>query len=214
MEVTALNNISLRAGEGDRLGLIGDNGAGKSTLLKTIAGIYTPTSGERNVTGRISSLFDLTLGFEPEATGWENIAFRGYLQGETPRSIRSKLTEIGEFSQLGEFLDLPLRCYSDGMRLRLAFSIATAIDPELLLLDEALSAGDLSFQESARVRIDQLIAKSRLLVVVSHDMDSILKLCNRVIWLERGRVRQTGSPEEVVAAYESSCEHRPTSSAA
>ncbi|MGE5195150.1 MAG: ABC transporter ATP-binding protein, partial [Deltaproteobacteria bacterium] len=136
MDVRALQNISLTIREGDRLGIVGHNGAGKSTLLKLLAGIYPPTAGTRAVSGQISSLFDLQLGFEPEASGWENIAYRGYLQGETPRSLRAKLYEIAEFSELGEFLGSPVRHYSSGMLVRLAFAVATAIDPEILLVDE------------------------------------------------------------------------------
>src|SRR5436190_494242 len=131
-EVKALQDVSLTCRDGNRLGIIGANGAGKSTLLRLLAGIYWPTQGRRLVQGRISSLFELTLGFEMEASGRQNILYRGYLQGETPRSIRAKMDEIAEFSELGHFLDLPMRCYSAGMLVRLAFSIATAIEPEIL----------------------------------------------------------------------------------
>src|SRR5258708_227684 len=141
MEVRALQNINLSIREGDRLGIIGQNGAGKSTLLKMLAGIYPPTTGTRTVEGQVSSLFDLQLGFELDASGWEDIAYRGYLQGETPRTLRAKLDEIAEFSELGEFLNSPVRHYSSGMLVRLAFAVATAIDPEILLEDEGLPAG-------------------------------------------------------------------------
>jgi lipopolysaccharide transport system ATP-binding protein len=204
MEVHALEEVSLAIHEGDRVGIIGHNGAGKSTLLKLLAGIYPPSSGTRHVEGRISSLFDIALGFEMEATGWENIAYRGYLQGETPRSIRSKLDPIAEFTELGDFLDMPVRCYSAGMLVRLAFSIATAIEPEILLVDEVLSVGDLAFQQKARQRIREMIAKARLIVMVSHDLDSIPTLCERVVWMDHGRVRLIGPTREVVAAYRKS----------
>ncbi len=161
IEVRALEQVNLRVGEGDRVGIIGHNGAGKSTLLKLLAGIYPPTTGRRQVRGQISSLFEIGLGFELDATGWENITYRGYLQGETPRSIRQKMQSIAEFSELGEFLDMPVRYYSAGMMVRLAFSIATAIAPDILLVDEVLSAGDLAFQAKARERIHSLMSSAR-----------------------------------------------------
>ncbi len=145
-EVQALDDINLTVGEGERLGIIGRNGAGKSTLLKLLAGIYPPTSGRCKVRGRISSLFELSLGFEADASGWENIMYRGYLQGETPRSIRSKVQPIAEFSELGDFLNMSVRYYSAGMLVKLAFSIATAIEPEILIVDEVLAVGDLAFK--------------------------------------------------------------------
>jgi ABC-type polysaccharide/polyol phosphate transport system ATPase subunit len=213
LEVAALKDISFRAREGDRLGVLGHNGAGKSTLLKLLAGIYPPTSGRRTVRGQISSLFDIALGFEMEATGWENIAYRGYLQGETPRTIRAKRDGIAEFSELGQFLDMPVRFYSAGMLVRLAFSIATAIDPEILLVDEVLSAGDLAFQQKARQRMREMMAKARLIVMVSHDLESFHKFCDRVIWLDHGRIRAEGPPGEVVAAYKSSVATAPPQAA-
>jgi ABC-type polysaccharide/polyol phosphate transport system ATPase subunit len=204
MQVQALQDISLRLQPGDRLGILGHNGAGKSTLLKVLAGIYPPTSGERVVEGRISSLFDIALGFEPEASGWENIAYRGYLQGETPRSIKGKSRAIAEFSELGHFLHMPVRHYSAGMMVRLAFSIATAIEPEILLVDEVLSVGDLAFQEKARQRMREMMARAQIIILVSHDLSSFGKFCDRVLWMDHGRVRQVGTPAEVVAAYAAS----------
>lgn len=200
-EIRALDNISLHVREGDRLAVLGHNGAGKSTFLKLLAGIYPPTSGRRHVEGKVSSLFDLALGFEPEASGWENIAYRGYLQGETPKSMRSKVDAIAEFSELGEFLDSPVRIYSSGMLVRLAFSVATAIEPEILLVDEVLSAGDLSFQQKCQKRMHEMIDKARLIVMVSHDMAALTGFCNRALWLDHGGVRMLGSPHEVVDAY-------------
>lgn len=201
LEVKALNNVTLTVREGDRLGIIGHNGAGKSTLLKVLAGVYPPSHGRRLVEGRISSLFDLVLGFEQEASGWENIAYRGYLQGETPRSVRAKMDAIAEFSELGEFLDTPVKYYSSGMVVRLAFSIATAIDPEILLVDEVLSAGDAAFQKKARERMDELISQARLLIMVSHDLEAISEICNRAVWMDHGHIRRNGSPTEIIAAY-------------
>jgi len=201
MEIRALQSISLTIREGDRLGIVGHNGAGKSTMLKLLAGIYPPTAGERTVNGQISSLFDLQLGFEPEASGWENIAYRGYLQGETPKSLRAKLDEIAEFSELGEFLNSPVRHYSSGMLVRLAFAVATAIDPEILLVDEVLSAGDLAFQKKCRRRMEEMIDKAHLIVMVSHDLDALARFCNRAIWLDHGVIRLAGRTEDVLAAY-------------
>src|SRR5205809_1779804 len=147
IEIRALQDVSFEVARGERVGIVGHNGAGKSTLLKLLAGIYPPTAGRRVVEGQISSLFDIALGFELDANGWENISYRGYLQGETPRSLRDKIPSIADFSELGHFLDMPVRYYSAGMKVRLAFSIATAIEPEVLLVDEVLSVGDMAFQD-------------------------------------------------------------------
>jgi lipopolysaccharide transport system ATP-binding protein len=199
--VRALNDINLSIGEGERIGIIGLNGAGKSTLLKLMAGIYPPTSGTRRVTGQISSLFDIALGFEMDATGWENIQYRGFLLGETPRSIRAKMQPIAEFSELDKFLDIPVRYYSAGMLVRLAFSISTSIEPDILIVDEVLSAGDMEFQAKARMRMRALIASARAVIIVSHDMQSLVQLCDRVLWLDHGTIRLAGPTEQVIAAY-------------
>jgi ABC-type polysaccharide/polyol phosphate transport system ATPase subunit len=201
LKVLALDHISLRIAEGDRVGIIGANGAGKSTLLKLLAGVYPPTRGRRVVHGRISSLFDLLLGFEMDATGWENMAYRGYLQGETPSTLRPKIQAIAEFSELGDFLNMPVRYYSAGMMVRLAFSIATAIKPEILLVDEVLSAGDLAFQTKARQRMRELMSNAQAVVVVSHDMASLAATCDRVVWLDHGTLCMEGPSDEVIAAY-------------
>jgi len=199
--VEALQNIDLRLADGDRLGIVGHNGAGKTTLLRLLAGVYRPSHGQRIVEGKIGSLFEIALGFEGDATGWENIAYRGYLQGETPKSIRAKKLQIAEFSELGKFLDMPVRYYSSGMVIRLAFAIATAMRPEVLLIDEVLSAGDLSFQQKARQRLDDMRAEARIIVAASHDLDSLGKICGRTLWLDHGKVRRIGPTSEVVAAY-------------
>jgi len=204
MEVRALQDVDLRVETGDRVGFIGHNGAGKSTILKLLAGIYVPTSGRRVVQGRISSLFDIALGFESEASGWDNIAYRSYLQGETPSSVRAKKEAIADFSELGDFLNMPVRYYSAGMMVRLAFSIATAIDPEILLVDEVLSVGDLAFQNKARERMREMMAKAHLMVLVTHDLDALPQMCNRAVWMDHGRVVMTGACAEVVAAYRAS----------
>jgi ABC-type polysaccharide/polyol phosphate transport system ATPase subunit len=201
IEVRALQHVNLTMRAGERIGVIGHNGAGKSTLLKLLAGIYPPTAGKRLVEGRISSLFDLALGFETDATGWENIAYRGYLQGETPRSVRAKMEPIADFSELGEFLNMPVRYYSAGMLVRLAFSISTAIEPEILLVDEVLSVGDMAFQDKARQRMRDMMGKAEMIVMVSHDLTSIAKLCEHGIWMDHGQIRKTGPIAEVIAAY-------------
>jgi lipopolysaccharide transport system ATP-binding protein len=201
MQVRALQNVSFMIDEGQRVGIIGHNGAGKSTLLRLLAGIYPPSSGERLVEGHISSLFDIALGFEGEASGWENIGFRSYLQGETPTTIKDKIQPIAEFSELGDFLKMPVRYYSAGMAVRLAFSIATAIEPEILLVDEVLSVGDMAFQDKARRRMYEMMSKAKIIVMVSHDLSSIKKLCDQVIWMEHGTVREIGPASAVIASY-------------
>jgi homopolymeric O-antigen transport system ATP-binding protein len=201
VEVHALRGVTVSVGEGERLGIIGHNGAGKSTLLKVIAGVYPPTAGVRRVTGRICSLFDIMIGFEMEASGWDNIRFRSYLQGETPRTVRQKERGIAEFSELGRFLGVPLKYYSAGMLIRLAFSIASAADPEVLLIDEALAAGDLSFQAKARQRVTDLMRSASLMVLISHDLKAVAELCTSVVWMEQGAVRMRGPSEWVIAAY-------------
>lgn len=199
--VHALSNINLSAQDGDRIGIIGHNGAGKSTMLKLLAGIYPPTGGNMTVAGKICSLFDISLGFEHEANGWDNIMYRAYLQGETPRTLKSKLQGIADFTELGSFLDVPVRYYSSGMLVRLAFSIATAAEPEVLLIDEVLSVGDMAFQNKARERMKEMMSAARLMVMVSHDLESIRSMCTRVIWLQQGTIRMEGDPNEVVDAY-------------
>ena len=199
--VHALAGLNLEVRDGDRIGVIGHNGAGKSTLLKLIAGIYPPTGGERTVDGSICSLFDISLGFEHEASGWDNITYRAYLQGESPASLKGKINAIAEFSELGDFLNLPVRHYSAGMLMRLAFSIATAIEPEILLVDEVLAVGDLAFQNKAHARMRELMATARIMVLVAHDLGTIRSICNRVVWMEHGVARMEGATEEVVRAY-------------
>jgi ABC-type polysaccharide/polyol phosphate transport system ATPase subunit len=203
VEVHALRGVSLRIREGERVGILGHNGAGKTTLLKVIAGIYPPTAGTCRVAGRICSLFDLMVGFETEASGWDNIRFRSYLQGETPRTIKDKIAAIAEFSELGRFLDVPLKYYSSGMLVRLAFAIISAADPEVLLIDEALAAGDQGFRVKARRRVTDMMAAARLMVMISHDLAAVAELCTSVVWMERGAIRMAGPCDEVIAAYRS-----------
>lgn len=202
--VHALSRVDLSIRDGDRLGIIGHNGAGKSTMLKLLAGVYPPTGGTREVEGRICSLFDISLGFEPDANGWDNIMYRAYLQGETPRTLKAKLDGIAKFSELGNFLNIPVRYYSAGMLVRLAFSVATAAEPEILLVDEVLGVGDMAFIQKARKRMQEMMAAARLMVVVSHDLKTLADLTNRMIWLEHGSVRMDGHPDDVIAAYTAS----------
>lgn len=202
MEVHALRGVSFHLHEGDRLGIIGHNGAGKSTLLKTMAGVYPPTEGTRRVIGRISSLFDINVGFEIESSGWDNIRFRSYLLGETPKTVTSKMQEIAEFSELGRFLDMPMKYYSAGMMIRLAFSVASSMNPEVLLIDEALSAGDMNFQIKAKERVRELIRTARLMVLISHDMNAIRELCTHAAWMEQGQVKMVGPCDEVITSYQ------------
>lgn len=201
LNVHSLDNITAHFQDGDRVGIIGHNGAGKSTLLKLLAGVYPPSAGQCHVEGRISGLFDLTLGFEPHGSGRDNIRYRGYLLGETPRTLGPKIDSIIDFAELGEFIDTPVRHYSSGMLVRLGFSIATAIDPEILLMDECFSAGDRSFQRKAAARLDQMMKKARLIVMVSHDISLLQRLADRVLWLDHGRIRRDGPAREVIGEY-------------
>jgi ABC-type polysaccharide/polyol phosphate transport system ATPase subunit len=196
--VHALSGINLRIVDGERVGIIGHNGAGKSTLLRTIAGVFPISSGRRTIDGKICSLFDITVGFEPAATGWENIRFRSYLQGETPQTLRTKAPEIGEFSELKEFLDLPISCYSTGMTTRLAFAIATSSDPEIMLIDEVFSAGDLSFQKKAEARMQDLMHKAQIVVMVLHNLEFLEQFCTRLLWLQRGQIIADGPAKQII----------------
>ena len=207
-QIHALRDVSLSLKDGTRLGIIGHNGAGKSTILRTMAGIYPVDSGCCRVEGHVCSLFDITLGFEREATGWDNIRYRAFLQGETPRSLEEKLEGIAEFSELGEFLDVPLKCYSAGMVMRLAFAIATANAPEILLIDEVFGTGDLAFRTKAKERITKMMDSAKIIVMVGHDLASIESFCDTVVWMEHGQVRQMGPSREVLAAYQqSACQY-------
>jgi ABC-type polysaccharide/polyol phosphate transport system ATPase subunit len=199
--VHALKQMSFRIRDGERVGIIGANGAGKSTLLRAIGGVYPVHHGTRQVDGEICSLFDIGLGLEYAATGWENIRFRGYLQGETPRTIRAKMQAIADFAELGEFLHLSLNCYSTGMIMRLAFAIATAGNPEVLLLDEVFFTGDLRFQERAKERMRDFMGRAGTVVMVSHNLDFLESFCTRVFWLEQGQLRADGPPRAIIHAY-------------
>lgn len=199
--VRSLHNVSFVLKPGDRVGLVGHNGAGKSTLLRTIGRVYEPTSGKADIKGEVGSLVDISLGINKEATGRENIFIRGALLGLTQRQIEDHFDEIVEFSGLGDFIDMPVRTYSSGMHLRLAFSVATIIRPEILLMDEWLSVGDASFTEKARKRMTDLVESSEILVIASHSRRLIEKTCNRVLWFEHGVLIMDDSPTTVCKKY-------------
>lgn len=199
--IHAIDHLNLKIQDGERLAVIGHNGAGKSTLLKVISGIYPPTSGRVTVKGRISSMFEMATGFEMEASGWDNIYLRGLMLGETPESIRGKMLEIAEFSELGDFLNMPVKYYSSGMFIRLAFSISTAIYPDILLLDEVLAAGDAAFLQKANQRMHEIVDISKIMVLVTHSMASAVEMCNRCIWMERGKIMADGTPQEITEKY-------------
>ena len=199
--VRAIDDLTLRLGDGDRLGLVGHNGSGKSTLLRVLAGVYAPSSGTAEVRGEISSLIDISLGIDPEATGRENIYLRGSLLGMTKGEIGRHLEDIIDFSELGEFIDMPVRTYSTGMHLRLAFAVSTTIRPQILLMDEWLSVGDERFRQKAESRMAELLRATSILVIAGHSRKLVLDTCNRAIWLEHGRVRLEGTAQEVCAAY-------------
>lgn len=200
-ENAAVDGISLMIGAGERVGVIGRNGAGKSTLLHLIAGISDPSSGELNVDGHVTSVLTLGIGLRDELTGRENIYLDGEVQGKSRAQIDLILDNIIAFADLGLFIDRPVRTYSTGMKARLAFSMISAIDPEILLIDEALSVGDAIFAEKATKRIREICARGKIVIVVSHGMNAIKEICNRCIWLQDGKVRMDGDPELVTDAY-------------
>lgn len=201
-DIHALKDISIKINGGERVGLLGHNGAGKSTFLKMVAGLYPVSSGNVKVQGEIRSLFDLGMGFEPDATGRENILYRGLLLGLTPSFMREKEEEIIDFSGLGDFIDYPIKTYSAGMQVRLAFSISTAVGGDILLLDEVIGAGDASFMRKAKQRIARLVDQADILVLASHDPNALKNLCQRGVVFERGDVVFDGPIEEAMEQYQ------------
>lgn len=199
--VRSLENISFTLSDGDRVGLLGHNGAGKSTLLRVLGRVYAPSAGNAQINGKLGSLIDISFGIDHEATGRENIYLRGALLGLTRNEVKSCMDEIIDFSELGDFVDVPLRTYSSGMHLRLAFAVSTIIRPEILLMDEWLSVGDEGFRMKAERRLTELVQSTNILVLASHSETLIRHICNRVIWLEHGRVRMDGPVNEVTDAY-------------
>lgn len=199
--IRSLEDVSFEIHEGERVGLIGHNGAGKSTLLRALSNVYAPTAGRAEIVGEIGSLVDIGLGIDGEATGRENIFIRGALLGLKRKEIEERFDEIVEFSELGEFINMPVRTYSSGMHLRLAFAVATIIRPEILLMDEWLSVGDAAFNEKAERRLNDLVKSSRILVIASHSRELIEKTCNRAMWFEHGRLKIDSTPDVVCKAY-------------
>ncbi len=197
----ALEDISLHIKKGEVVGLIGSNGAGKSTLLKIVSGVMKPTKGKVTVNGTIAPMIELGAGFDQELTARENIYLNGAILGYSKEFIDEKFDEIVEFSELKDFLDAPIKNYSSGMTAKLAFSIATIVDPEVLIVDEILSVGDIKFQEKSRAKMMNMINGGTTVLYVSHSLESIEELCTRVIWLEHGKIKMQGDPEDVCAAY-------------
>ncbi len=193
--VTALQDVSFKLESGDRVGLIGHNGAGKSTMLRTMAGIYTPTHGRVKRTGSVTTVFELGAGLDAELNGYDNIRRMGALLGMTPKTIAASIKDIEEFTELGDFLQLPIRTYSSGMAMRLMFAMATSVRPNILLIDEMLGTGDASFQEKASQRMLDLMSSVEIVVFASHDRDLIQRLCKKALLLEHGELRYFGDLE-------------------
>jgi lipopolysaccharide transport system ATP-binding protein len=199
--VVAVDDVSLELTAGDRLGIIGSNGAGKSTLLQIIAGLSDPTAGSRRVDGRVTTIMTLGVGLRDLVSGRENIYLDGELQGKSRRDVDRIIDEVIAFSELGDFIDQPARTYSTGMKARLAFSMLVHIDPEIVIIDEALSVGDASFSRKATDKIREICARGKILILVSHSMAAVREMCNRCIWLDRGRIVMDGAPAAVCESY-------------
>jgi ABC-2 type transport system ATP-binding protein/lipopolysaccharide transport system ATP-binding protein len=199
--VQALEDINLDLRDGARVGLIGHNGAGKTTLLRVLAGIFEPAVGSVEIRGHAAPLFDIQLGMDHEATGYDNIELRGLFLGMTRRQIRDKLDEIAEFTELGDFLDLPIRTYSAGMRMRLAFAVTTSIDPDILLIDEGIGAGDAAFLEKADKRLNDFTSKAAIVVLASHSESLVRKMCDTSLLMERGRIKAFGPTDHILDVY-------------
>jgi ABC-type polysaccharide/polyol phosphate transport system ATPase subunit len=199
--VEALRGVSLKCEAGDRVALIGSNGAGKTTLLRVMAGIHEPAAGIVTTRGRISPMFDVGLGIDSEISGYDNIRLRGLILGLSAREIEERMDDIAEFTELGDFLDIPVRTYSTGMLTRLTFAVATCFAPEILLMDEWIVAGDAAFLVKAQHRVESFIAKASILVLASHSLDICRQWCNKAIWIERGEVKMSGDIEHVLADF-------------
>ena len=205
--VQALDRVTLNIARGDRVGLIGHNGAGKTTLLRVMAGIYEPQEGRVEIEGKVTPMFDVSLGIDPESTGNENIVLRGLYMGLTKAEILKKVDGIVDFTELGDFLDLPVKTYSEGMQARLAFAIATCIEPEILLLDEGIGAGDAAFLAKANQRMAEYIEKTGILVLASHSEDLIRKFCNKIVLMEHGHVLWMGDVDSGFLRYRQAISH-------
>jgi ABC-type polysaccharide/polyol phosphate transport system ATPase subunit len=199
--VTALEDVTFSLKAGDRLGLIGPNGAGKTTLLKLLYGIFKPTTGTVTREGRVDALFNINLGFRGDVSGRRNILLRGLLNGWTPREIEARMDEIIEFSQLGEFIDMPFSSYSQGMAARLAFATATSFEPQILLMDEWIGAGDAEFAQQAQSRMDSIVARAGIIVLASHNLDLLRRVCNKGLWLKHGRIEEFTTSKKVLDDY-------------
>jgi lipopolysaccharide transport system ATP-binding protein len=199
--IRALDNLTFKLVDGERVALLGHNGAGKSTLLRVLSGVYVPTGGSAIVQGRMGSLIDISLGIDPEASGLDNIYIRGRLLGMSPAEIKAKTPEIVEYSELGDFIEMPVRTYSTGMHMRLAFTISTTLRPEILLMDEWLSVGDEGFKHKAEARMSEVVQSTNILVVATHSRELVMKTCTRAIWLEHGKIKMDASPIDVCDIY-------------
>mgnify|MGYP003299468649 FL=1 len=204
-ERTVLENIDLKIKKGDTVALIGVNGSGKSTLLKLMTKIIYPTKGSIITRGKLTSLLELGAGFHDDFTGRENIYFNASIFGLTRKEIESKIDDIIEFSELGDFIDNPVRTYSSGMYMRLAFSVAINVEAEILLIDEILAVGDQHFQDKCFAKLEELKKSDKTIVIVSHSLESIKKLCNRAVWINKGHVEMDGKTEEVIEEYLKVC---------
>ena len=201
-DFTALEHVSFEVKKGETLGLIGRNGAGKSTMLKVISGILKPTEGSVTCRGNVVPMLELGSGFDFDLTGRENIFLNGAILGYSKEFLHEKYDEIVEFSELGQFIEVPIRNYSSGMLARLAFSIATVVNPEILIVDEILSVGDAAFQEKSKKRMLELMGGGTTVLFVSHSLEQIREMCNRVVWLEHGNVKMVGAAAEVCDVYD------------
>lgn len=199
--VRALHDITLDIGNSERVGLIGANGAGKTTLLKLMAGIYKPTAGQVRMSGHTTALINASVGLNPDATGRENIILRGLYMDIHPRQMRERIEQVAAFTELGSYIDMPVRTYSSGMMVRLAFAVSTCIQPEILILDEWLGAGDAQFLAKAQRRMEEFVGGSSILVLASHSLDLVAEWCDRAIYLRSGEIMASGSVNEVIARY-------------
>ena len=201
VEINAVNDVSFDVKNGTALGIIGSNGAGKSTIMRSLAGILPPTEGQIEVWGRASTLLALGVGFNAMLSGRENVILGGLAAGLSRKEVEERADEVADWAELGEFIDAPMRTYSSGMFSRLAFSVAVHMKPDILMVDEALSAGDAKFREKAQAKMDELRSSARALFLVSHALGSIKEMCNDCIWLHKGRIMMHASPEECIDAY-------------
>jgi ABC-2 type transport system ATP-binding protein/lipopolysaccharide transport system ATP-binding protein len=201
VSVEALRNISLHVRSGDRIALVGPNGAGKTTLMRVMAGVYEPAGGVVRVRGRMSPMFDIGLGIDGEISGYDNIRLRGLILGLSARAIEERMEDIAEFTELGDYLDIPVRTYSAGMLTRLTFAVATCFSPEILLMDEWILAGDASFLAKARRRVETFIDKASILVLASHNLEICRRWCHKAVWLERGELKMFADLEEVLGEF-------------